>query len=235
MDADEAKAVQELPTLADDVVFIRHFVLLTAQSEMLHLRWVNELLWELFDNKLITSYEPVLKPALEVPADTDSGFRPRSLDPLTPNAIDGYVFIEDPGGYIDSAYGRVVATLRLPQYPPHLVDLAVRVATDGVEHFSRFKDIRKIVRTYRTYQEADDLNPYLRSVRVGNSEETGEALDLYKQIIGYLKEGYSNEAKGQPIKSGRPISEARAAMLQLYKVGDELARKGIGIPFFETK
>ena len=34
----------------NDVVFMRHFVLLTAQSEMLHLRWANELLWELFDS-----------------------------------------------------------------------------------------------------------------------------------------------------------------------------------------
>ncbi len=227
--ADEADP--KWPTMADDVVFMRHFVLLTAQSEMLHLRWANELLWELFDSRMIPRYEPVLEPALEIPAPAPTGFRPRALEPLGPEAIGGFVFVEDPGGFIDSTYGRVIATLRQPEYPPHLADLAVRVATDGVEHFSRFKDMEKIVRTYR---DAQPPNPYLRTIRVGTPAETGEALVLYKAILADLALGYSMDARGRPVESGKPIAQARTTMLKLYEVAEELARRGIGIPFFGT-
>lgn len=226
-DADEADP--KWPTMADDVVFIRHFLLLTAQSEMLHLRWANELLWELFDSKIISSYEPVLEPALEIPAPTPSGFRPRALEPISPEIAEGFLFVEDPGGFIDSTYGRVIATLRQSEYPPHLVDLAVRVTTDGMEHFSRFKDIKKILRTYKG---AEPSNPYLRTIRLGTPEETREALARYETIRGGLARGYSVEAKGRPVESGKPLADARHTMLELYQMAEDLARRGIGIPFF---
>ena len=73
---------------------------------------------------MIPRYEPVLEPALEIPAPAETGFRPRALEPLGPEAIGGFVFVEDPGGFIDSTYGRVIAALRQPEYPPHLADLA---------------------------------------------------------------------------------------------------------------
>ena len=46
-------ALAAWPHLRDDVTFIRHFVLLIAVGEMLHLRWANQLLWELADRRLI--------------------------------------------------------------------------------------------------------------------------------------------------------------------------------------
>jgi hypothetical protein len=226
--ADEADRAR-WPTMADDVVFMRHYLLLTAQSEMLHLRWANELLWALYDAKLIPNYEPVLEPALLLPAPTPSGFRPRALLPLTPEVTDGFLFIEDPGGFIDSTYGRVIATLRQPEYPSHLVDLSVRVITDGVEHFSRFKDIRKIL---LTYQKAQPPNPYLRSVHVGTPEQAKQALEKYESIRADLKRAYVTEARGQPVASGKPIANARQTMLELYEIAEGLARQGIGIPFW---
>jgi hypothetical protein len=217
------------PTMADDVVFMRHYLLLTAQSEMLHLRWANELLWHLYEARLIPSYEPVLEPALQIPAPTQSGFRPRALAALTPEVADGFVFIEDPNGFIDTTYGRVIATLRQPEYPPHLVDLSARVAADGMEHFSRFKDIRSLL---RTYDGAKPPNPYLRSIKVGTPEQAEKALQRYESIRVDLKEGYSDEARGQPVASGKPVTQARQTMLELYGIAEKLAKNKIGIPFW---
>ncbi len=229
-DVPEADAAR-WPTMPGDVTFMRHQLLLTAQSEMLHLRWANELLWELYDAKLVPSYTPVLTPALQVPAPTPSGFRPRALAPLTPEAVEGFRFIEDPGGFIDTTYCRVVATLRRPEYPPHLIDLAQRVAADGVQHFSRFSDIKK---TLRTYKGATPANPYLRTIAVGTPEQTKAALDLFEKIRARLAVGYSLEARGQPVASGKPVGEARQVMLELNEIAESLARQGIGIPFWPS-
>ena len=58
------------PHLSDDVTFIRHFIQLVAVSEMLHLRWANQLLWELADRGLIPpgKYGPQLGVAETIPA-----------------------------------------------------------------------------------------------------------------------------------------------------------------------
>jgi hypothetical protein len=231
-DADEADPAW--PTMSDDVTFVRHYVLLTAQNEMMHLRWANEILWELYEAGLIASYDgPVLTPALLVPTRPSpqfpDGFRPRRLEPATAAIIGDFTYIEDPGGYIDSTYSRVVATLRKPEYPPHLADLAGRISADGIAHFSRFKDISHVLRTYRA---ADPPDPYLRELRVGTPDETRAALALFETIVANLTEGYADAAKGRPVESGSPLAHARQTMLDLYQAGESLARQGIGIPFF---
>ena len=75
------------PHLRDDVTFIRHFVLLIAVGEMLHLRWANQLLWELADRRLIPpgKFGPQLGVAETIPVSAAGGStgRPRALRPLT--------------------------------------------------------------------------------------------------------------------------------------------------------
>ncbi len=235
-DADEADA-KRWPSMKDDVVFIRHYLLLTAQNEMMHLRWANELLWELYEAKLVPgyTYEPILVPAEQVPAPPSEkysgGFRPRRLESLTPDIVDDFMFIEDPNGFIDSTYGRVIATLRQPAYPPHLSELAGRVATDGTEHFTRFKDIKRLLGTYR---DASPANPYLRQVSLGSKKEAQKALALYESILSSLTRGYAVSVKGRPVASGKPLADARQVMLDLYDAAEALARRGIGIPFFDV-
>ena len=231
-DADEADPAW--PTMSDDVTFVRHYLLLTAQNEMMHLRWANEVLWELYDAGLISAYDgPVLKPALLVPARPNAkypdGFRPRRLEPATFEIIDDFTYIEDPGGYIDSTYARVIATLREPGYPPHLADLAGRILADGIQHFSRFKAIRHVLGTYGA---ANPPDPYLRKIQVGTPAQTGDALALLATIVADLADGYADAARGRPIESGRPLAHGRQTMLDLYQAGESLARQGIGIPFF---
>ena len=113
----------------------------------------------------------------------------------------------------------------------HLVDLAQRVAADGVQHFSRFSDIKK---TLRTYKGATPANPYLRTIAVGTPEQTKAALDLFETIRARLAVGYSLEARGQPVASGKPVGEARQVMLELNAIAEDLARRGIGIPFWPS-
>ena len=82
-----AASLAAWPHLRDDVTFIRHFVLLVAVGEMLHLRWANQLLWELADARLIPpgKYGPQLGVAETIPVSAAGGSagRPRALRPLT--------------------------------------------------------------------------------------------------------------------------------------------------------
>jgi hypothetical protein len=257
------------PTLADDVTFIRHFILLTAVSEMQHLRWANQLLWELYDGRLIPSYEPVLQPAKWIPAATGSGpaggaraqparepvlaglaevtgapfkaqngqasamgwrWRERALRPLTPEALADFIAVEHPSGDIDLSYSRVVATLRLRgEYPDHMVEIAERIVKDGMDHFSRFRDIKGVLST--TYGDHDPP-PYLRKIELGSRDDAREALELLEQLLDHLRVAYGDEAQGAHDRSSPHITAARAAMNRLLEVGEALAANGIGIPFW---
>jgi hypothetical protein len=91
----EAENVNGWPTLAKDVTFARHHLMSVAASEMQHLRWANELLWMLYDEKLIPSYEPVLVPARCIPKGKNpkgkTEFRPRALRSLTPDVLGDFI------------------------------------------------------------------------------------------------------------------------------------------------
>jgi hypothetical protein len=265
---DEALA-QKGPTLADDVTFVRHYILLTAVSEMQHLRWANQLLWELYDARLIPSYEPVLQPAKWIPAATSKSrsgsagagqvvrqpamglaeasatfkvqqgqtsaaggrWRERSLRPLTPAALADFIAVEHPSGDIDLNYSRVVATLKLKdEYPDHMAEIAERIVKDGMDHFSRFRDIQGVLST--SYRK-DDPPPYLRHIRIGSEGETKEALDLFDRIVANLKAAYADEAQGAHDRSSPHITAARDEMNRLLDVGEKLAAGGIGIPFWQ--
>ena len=81
--APEDAATADHPTLRDDVTFMRHFLLLTATSEMVHLRLANQLLWELYEAGLVVDppYEPVLHPAQSIPAPASPGRPPNDRGP----------------------------------------------------------------------------------------------------------------------------------------------------------
>src|SRR5262249_29648392 len=174
--------------LRQDVVFIRHYVLLVAINEMQHLRWANQLLWELKDHGLIDpqKYGPSLGVAETVPAGAKGGDRPRALRPLTPEVLADFVAVERPSGFIEGQYARVVATLRLKDYPESLYQLASRIVNEGMEHFNRFRDIAAVMRQYRQ-------TPYLRALAKGAADdpEVRDALTSYRQIVDQLKQAYA--------------------------------------------
>src|SRR5262249_2618882 len=120
------------PTLQDDLTVIRHYLLMTATSEMQHLRWVNEILWNLHKEHLIEKFDPILGQAYWIPTavkDKDGNIkdkygninmwkkdrtpvtRKRKLRPLTDDALQDFIAVEHPNGFVDQYYGRVVATL----------------------------------------------------------------------------------------------------------------------------
>ena len=220
------------PTLRDDVTFIRHLLILTATSEMTHLRWANQLLWEIYDHGLVSQppYEPILTPSQRVPAPgRDGKWRPRQLRPLTPEALDDFISIEHPHADIDVSYERVYATLRQPDYPPQLAEIAQHVLKDGNDHFERFRDIRRVIKT--TYGENGDT-PYLRPLQPGTREQTRAALDAYEEIRTNLRRAYTYDGKNDVPKSEPFVLAARTKMNDLLAIGEELAAAGIGIPFW---
>lgn len=224
-DDDEAQQLEGQP-LADDVTFIRHTLLRVATGEMLHASWVNDILWTLWEARLIAHYEPIVEPAETLPTAQQLTGQPRSLRPLTRTTLDEFVAIEDPKHTIDVTYERVVATLRLPNYPQRLPSLAVRIITDGLEHFTEFRAIRQVCNTYDAA-----TTPWLRPVTLGTPEQTAAALQLYATIREYLRLAYG-PGRAQPQRYGAQVAVARQAMMQLYDVAEALARQGIGIPFF---
>ena len=180
--------------LADDLVFVRHEILLIAVSEMRHLRWANQLLWSLeHDGMLTKKLGPSLGVAVEIPGAAATSHpqlaasrvsspvtRPRQLRALQPAVLADFVAVEQPSGFLDGAYARAVATLRQPIYPAHAVELAERIDSDGVDHYSRFREVQVAL---RTYSEAKPPLPYLRKLEVGTSGETADALAISPSTV----------------------------------------------------
>jgi hypothetical protein len=219
------------PTMRDDVTFIRRIVMLVAVGEMTHLRWANQLLWELYRCGLFPAgrtYRPILEPGRRVPS-SRKGWRPRSLRAMTADTVRRFVIGERPGGPLDSAYARCTATLEQPEYPRHLYELAVRIDTDGMDHYGKFQDIARVI---DEYGGADPRHPYLRELRLGTPDETRQALAEYEAIVRSLQKAYAAEADGKLPLAQASINDARAAMDRLLAAGEQLASRGIGIPFW---
>lgn len=212
-------------TMRDDVSFIRNYLMIVATCEMQHLRWVNELLWILDPPEGGASFVPVLHPAKKVP-DGKGGWRDAELRPLKAETLTDFINIERPSGYLDGAYARVVATLRSPQYPSHAIELAERIDSDGVDHYNRFRLIETKLKDYK------DGPPYLRKICLGTETDAGDALRIYREILHDLGAGYQDYAE-QHMAQGAPlVNAARMKMNELLAAGEDLAARGIGIPFW---
>ncbi|HRI63412.1 MAG TPA: ferritin-like domain-containing protein [Polyangium sp.] len=219
------------PTMKAHVTFVRHYLMLISASEMQHIRWANQLLWELWDAKLIPSYEPVLTPAKYIP-NGKKGARPAELRRLDNETLDSFISAEAPSGAIDGAYSRVVATLKQSEYPAHMAELAIRIDTDGTTHYSRFRDIKNVLRAYK---DATPQYPYLRKINIGTRKETQEVLALYEGLRANLAIAYRDDAQNAFDKSAKFVLAARLAMITLDSKADDLASQGTGVPFFDTE
>ena len=227
------KTAQEIPDgplatfLRDDVRFMRHFILLVAVNEMQHLRWANQLLWELREQNFIdpTQYGPSLGVSPTVPVCDAGGSRPRALRPLTREVLKDFIAVERPSGQIEGQYARVVATLRQKQqgYPESLFQLASRVVNEGQEHFVRFRDIDSVMRQY-------DGTPWLRDVQPGDPADPSvqQALALYQELVENLQRAYATGS----VTDRQHIIAARTAMTSLQTLSEALAARGIGVPYF---
>ncbi len=213
--------------LPDDVEFARHQLLEVAVSEMQHLRWVNHILWGLSETSLLPDwkYTPsVTQPLLEIPGSGKVATQPARLGPLDPAALQLFVDIEEPSGYIDGRYARVTATLLRSTYPKKLHELASTIVRDGEQHFLYFRDVQRVLLAYGT----QDL-PYLRPLQPGNPDDSQvkEALGTYQRILDDLFTGYQMGY----IRNMSGLAQAREQMFALDAQAEALASKGLGIPY----
>ena len=226
--------------LVDDLVFVRHELLLIAVSEMRHLRWANQLLWSLeHDGMLTKKLGPSLGVAAEIPAAAATSHpqlpapkvsspvtRPRQLRALQPSVLGDFVAVEQPSGFLDGQYSRVLATLRQKAYRPTLEQLAARIIGEGMEHFSRFREIQVVL---RERQPSEYLRPKYAPGQAGDST-VARAVAMYRDILAELAAAYDQG----DMEDAAHIARARAVMFELDSLADELGRKGIGVPFFAS-
>jgi hypothetical protein len=216
------------PDLGKHAEFVRHHLLLTAVSEMQHLRWANEVLWALVQaDPSIAIYKPVLTPAIRVPIGKGES-RNRALRSLTPEVLDQFIAVEEPSGTIDGAYARAVSTLNQPAFPRHLSDLVGRIVNDGVQHFVRFRDLKAVLSLYRDL----DPPPYLRPLQLASNNVAKAALDAYQAILGGLERAYTAMSVGDFATAGAAIADTKQSMTTLLAEGEALAVRNLGIPFW---
>ncbi len=223
---------QKWPEIDKAVIFARHELLMIAISEMRHLRWANQLLWELEHAGLIPANTgPSLGVAESVPT-TAGNMRPRELRVVTMQTLRDFIDVEAPSGTLDGQYAEVAATLRLPSYPQTASQLAERIIADGVEHYSRFREIKLVLDDY-TSPEKDQLDqPYVLNLKPAPADhpKASEAMDAYRQIIANLESAYG---RGD-MEDANDIIMARMQMVRLQKLADELLLEGLGVPFFDA-
>jgi hypothetical protein len=128
-------------------------------------------------------------------------------------------------------YARVVVTLDGGEYRnlPHLRDLASLIINQGVQHYQRLRELGRVLRPHFNTPPY----PYLRKVTQGSPESAKTALELYTSISNNLNMAYSALAREAFAEGGKLIAAARAKMNDLLEEGEQLASKGIGIPFWD--
>jgi Ferritin-like len=219
------------PGITDAVIFARHELLMIAISEMRHLRWANQIIWQLEHAGLIPAGTgPSLGVAKTVPTSPENPERKRELRLLTPETLRDFIAVEAPSGTLDGQYARVSATLRKALYPAAARQLAGQIISDGIDHFSRFREVNLVLRNY--ISETGENHPYLLSLRPAPADNSRakEALGAYKQIVSNLRAGYSSG----DMEDANFIILARGQMAKLQGLAQELANDKLGLPFFDA-
>ena len=114
-------------------------------------------------------------------------------------------------------------------YERHLYTLAVRIDTDGDEHYLRFRQMKEVLAKYNT---GEGLLAYLRPVEVGTEEQARHALDIFDNVKEGLHDAYVAEAGKDYPEAQDYLSQVRAEMKVLRDEGKKLAADQIGIPFW---
>jgi hypothetical protein len=225
----EAEAVRQgnWPTLADDVKFVRSVLSEVAVGEMQHLRAANTLLWELAVHTGRRPHPHVVPPATALPVPGEPRPRPAVLAPLTLKTVELFIAVERSSAYIDGQYAQVTATLQQPGYPPRLFELASTIADEGEQHFLNFSDIHGVLSLY-----GDDKPVYLRSVESGkpSDPDVAKALAIYRKILDLLEKGYHREN----VSNQKALAESRRLMFDLQSAAEDLAARGVGVPFLSS-
>jgi hypothetical protein len=223
------------PTLIEDLSLVRRLLLMISVGEMTHYRWAHQLLWSLHTEGLVSDvFTPTITLAQRVPRPdeqgaVDQGFRDRALRPFTPSVLADLIAVERPSGYIDGAYARVVSTLQSPNYPARLYELATKIDADGMGHYSKLLDMQRVL---MKYSQSGSTDVYLRTLRLGEQNETRDALETYATILLDVQKTYASMYAGEFRAASVTVDRSREQMSLLQEQGERLARAGLGIPFF---
>jgi hypothetical protein len=204
------------------------------------MRWGNQLIWSLeHDGMLTKKVGPSLGVAPEVPVAEDPSrppqlpqakgpvkTRPTDLRPLLPEVLQDFISVEQPSGFLDGQYAQVLATLREGKYRETLEQLAARIVADGMEHYSRFRQVQVVLKKY------EDPNKYLRPVTPAPPDDADgkAAVEIYNRILQELEAAYD---RGD-MEDAAHIAEARQLMFVLAEKAETLAGRRLGVPFFPT-
>jgi hypothetical protein len=119
----------------------------------------------------------------------------------------------------------VIATLA-KGYPETLLQLARQIVADGMEHFTRFSEISKVLGSWSV--PAGAPAPWLRPIAKASPAQAVDALDAYSGILIHLAGAYQ---RGD-MEDAAQIVDARAAMMRLDAEAEKLAVAELGVPFF---
>jgi len=220
--------------------FIAHELLNVAIGEMMHLRWVNELLFEL-GKATPADPGPALQVSTLVPfgnsRDDGPGRAPRyevRLREVTERsiaeAIDEFIAAEAPSGSVEGLYARILSRLQEGWAEdgglrPGLIGLVRRIIADGVGHYSRFREIQAILRRPGNR----DIVKSLKDV-TPDSRDFGEAAKLYQSVIENLERAYRMTGT----EAMKIVERAGQSMKELDGHATALARQGKAIPLFQV-
>lgn len=231
------------PKLRPHAEYVAHELLMIASSEMMHLRWANQLLWELRHNRPGSGTKPTPEPELRIATSVPHGEKsPREVKmrSLT-KAIDDFIAAEKYSATLDGQYARVFATLQY-DYPPSLAELASRIIADGVSHYVRFREIKTILLSHATSGKApgEALRvPFVREIEpVPKGKRSKKIQKDLKTMQGFYREIFSNLKyayhSGDP-EHRESIADARKAMLRLDDAAVKFSAKypKVGIPLDE--
>ena len=238
------------PTLADEeqqhADFIAHELLAIAVSEMMHLRWANQLMWELSHRKAGQQYVPSLRVGSQVPgapaapsngkAAAQPVMRKPEMRPLNQALVD-FLAAEAPSGTLEGQYARIFATVRQDSVAA-IRELVSRIIADGVSHYSRFLEIQTILSYYaspagrprRGTQPMGDVK-LVRKLELGDPADRRFAniADAYRSLLGSLLSAYRHG----DAEDREAVVNARVQMGIIDKEATALARQNIGVPFIQ--
>jgi hypothetical protein len=204
-------------------------LMLIAVSEMTHLRWVNQLLWEIHRHGLGPRDGWRYRPIVELAKQLRSTQAAPVLRPLTPETLQHFVNLERPQGRMASAYGRCLGTLKQAQFPRSLYELVARIDDDGIGHYQQLRNMQRIL---GGYAGSGDDYPYLRPVIEQRDDNTKAALEIFRKVLDHIRHAYQAEADGRVGAGEEEIQKGRAMMTELHAAAEAAAKNGIGIPFF---
>jgi hypothetical protein len=201
-----------------------------AIGEMRHLRAVNDVLASLVGRP---DYKPALGVATKIPGVKPGQMEVVNPQPLTKEALKGFIMVEAPSESVDGVYASILATLS-QGYPEEDVQAIRTVMAEGEDHYRTFLAIHEWLKPY-----LDDDRKYLRAGTLKppptNNPEHKRLQAYYQTLLDLLYKGYD---KGMPYGASF-LNQARNTMIQdrdsIVVAAEAVAEKGFLVCFDTPK